>query len=595
MDVRFLLKSFVYDLVQADEEWITHEDEAIHYWPHRICQSFHALDAGDGYVKVTSYMRVVESVQDPVRAMAICLALNEFTGSFSFAYHPDLNSIVSLAAVSERPERNRWFHFLALAAQDQAWLSDNLAEPLAAAVSGQPCFTYPSHVDGPRSTPDVTFDRQTAVRSRPEWVDDNLAHEYPNLKSIHEYFGSQMGVSYGLIEAPDNFGVTNSNGVFLRSQDGSNSLTGAWVRSLIWGLSFQSELQLTESESFPNLAATNNLIITAFVENRTSLLFGLFASEKSIIARQNVPSWQMRKMSEDLQPRSRDVGHIWERTSGLASLLGLANQYDWFGERVDYDLGKATMTAKSMMDDLAFAGDGLAKVVGYGVNASPVDRQMLWMSFEKPIFTYGYFNPMGPTFGTLQTVPIDDAGSSALVHMMRHPVSPSFEVLGHFSTKAELSLLVEDFANNLITPPTWIKVAVDAAATQFDTEVGEFLLVSMLKGILGSGNYDDSDLRSEANHLMRHKSDPWTYAMTPAGAGPDGSATPEFFGEEVTGAFAYLTAAQDPEIHSAMLQELSYAWDGSINFLESNGALNLDVMDTGITWITYSRIGIAEQ
>lgn len=584
MDFSTTFKNFMAGFVQADPEWLVFDsDMRCTYWQNRIGQTYEIQPSEGGQIHLTSVMAVAIKIRDSERALRLCQALNQFSGSFSFAYSDHLDTLFSVCSLTALPSESQILHRFALASLDQAWFSDRLADLIADEVGGEVNFSYPSSTGRLRETPDVNFFRQTSVRSRPEWATEPLPWEFPiglDLASyIDEKISNQMIFAEPSLERFQLLHSEDMGSVFSGKEFGSK-LDVFWQADFVFGTSFTSELRITQAGAVS--AKDANDFIWYMVDSPTGqVLSGVFASELGLCVRSILPSWQLRKMIEDLQPETRAPEFLLEHLQTLRGTHGHAITFGWGPSLSESEYSGES--AKPLIWALSNSGQELVDDPTFGQNLSPVNRGLLWVHESERLFEYGFFNPMGPSLGVIFLTSTSESGRQALVHIMRHPVSPQFEVLGHITKEEDLLNLIENALPSVLrSSPTWFQCYESRDFNHSAKRRASFLAAlekSLFEEIV-TGN-----LLKKANRLKAFGGNPWLYASH----NPEEHQVPDFF-EGIQDPFtAYVNAAEDPNTVSAMLSNLSYAWDGSLNFLETNGSLALEMMDCGPNHLIFSR------
>jgi hypothetical protein len=591
VDYEAIFSDFIENFVQPDSEWLVFDSgQRCTYWQYRMAQNYEIRESVDGQIHLISAIALVIGVTDSEKALKLCNDLNAYTGNFSFAYNEELDSVFSLCSVTADPGDNVTLRRFALATIDQAWLSDQLSSSIAEEVGGQVNWWSPREDGVLREWPDVNFHQQTAVRSRPEWVSEILPWEFPTGLELGRFFEIELwdGRNFaGLAMEKFELEQADETVFLLRGKKTGDYLRALWIEDLLYGTSFTSELRIV-SNGDVDLQSANDFIWAMIGSPTGQLLSGIYSFKGGICFRSILPSWQLRKMSEDLSSGSRSAKFLLDHFDVYNNMYNhsiRARRYEW-QERSGSDFDSSDM-ALPIVNALSTFGQAILDNPNYGQGQSPVDRRFLWIAEEARVLSYGFFNPMGPTFGLLFTSPAHGGSKRALVHVMRHTVSPVFEVLGHYSDRVEFFDLLEKTSREFLSsPPTWMTFFNPGP----EEDVAEMRRV-IVEGLTErwSENSESIDLLEKANRIKTFGVTPWQYASHE----PEKQTVIQHFGPEIDPMLAYLAAAEDPEVLNAMLSTLPYAWDGAINFLESNGALHHEVMDVGPYPITFSKLGSA--
>lgn len=587
MDYAAIFKDFIENFVQPDQEWLVFDSEVrCTYWQNSLAQNYEIRESDGGRIHLISAIALVVEVKESHKALKLCNDLNAYSGNFSFAYNDDLQAIFSLCSVTADPGENITLHRFALASIDQAWFSDRLSSLIAEETGGQVNLLSPKEDRSMRERPDVNFHRQTAVRSRPEWVSEILPWEFPTGLELGKFIESELWDERNFAgQARERFELAHvqETTLLFQGQRTGDYLRALWVEDHIYGTCFTSELRIVGNGEI-GIQSANDFIWAMVGSPTGQLLSGVYSLEDGICIRSIFPSWQIRKLIEDLSPNSRSAKFLmlhFDVYKNIYLNTIRARRSEWqsaVSTNVD-----TSDTALPIVDALANFGQDVLDDPEYGQNQAPVDRRLLWVSEEVRLLSYGFFNPMGPTFGVLFTSPALGGSKRAVVHIMRHPVSPVFEVLGHYTTKSEfLTLLEKSIVDTLKSPPTWLTF-YSPGSEETGAEIRGAISAGLAK--CWSEAIESGELLEKANRIKTFGLRPWEYASHE----PDRQTVVEHFGSADNPLKAYFTAAEDPEVQSSMLSTLPYAWDGALNFLDSNGSLSYQFMDYGDMYFVYSR------
>lgn len=176
-----LLANCLQGFVWVDEAWLEIDGASATYWQARLPQTI--VDVlPDGRTKWRIRTRIVEQVPDGTDSHQLCMALNRYAAGWSFAYDAEERTIDAIAAICALPQWDTFFLRLSEKAKLSAWMSDVLAERIAAAVGGVAAFSHPRAQSGVRESFDATYYYLQTLRGRPEWILDLTRYQFPSVE-----------------------------------------------------------------------------------------------------------------------------------------------------------------------------------------------------------------------------------------------------------------------------------------------------------------------------------------------------------------------------------------------------------------------------
>lgn len=177
-----------------------------------------------------------------------------------------------------------------------------------------------------------------------------------------------------------------------------------------------------------------------------------------------------------------------------------------------------------------------------------------------PLCSFGIFNPMGPTVGSLEVALVPSASGAltfALYCLMRHPHLPEAHCLGHAETGGELAALITDMLADpegrvLGSGPEWLDVFAEADA--------------VLAGVRRFASArEEVDWRAIADDLVQHALNPWARVSA-----HDAPRRPSPWPADADSIDCWIEAITDDGVIAGHQLFLRSAWEGARAYRQSD-------------------------
>lgn len=324
----------------------------------------------------------------------------------------------------------------------------------------------------------------------------------------------------------------------------------------------------------------NDMAWLQFGHESTSLLGGWTLTEQGLAFRVFASCSELRRYERLASFVGHSARDLWLVSSSATSALMAADAMDlseFAGLPVvpprEGLVAEALAKVASLAGDLEEAHD----------NESVADRRLLWLQLNARLLTAAWFNPMGPTCSTIE-IGIDAWGRAYLVHLMRHPFVPRYEVIVEVTdVDSVLAALPEALSRMFSASPTIL---------DFDGCPEEFLehVVALVKPILR--RVEPGDFGERAAQLEGVKGNLWLY-VSPGDAASQFNDYSHLSDDEKFDLWWQQATNEDNII--ATFMQLPDAWDGAINIQMQSGGGRSGVFDMEPLTVTYSSIGLIDQ
>jgi hypothetical protein len=574
-----LLANYLQGFLWADEKWLEVDGASATYWQARLPQTTTVDVLPDGRTKWRIRTRIVEQVPDGTGAHQLCVALNRYAAGWSFAYNADERAIDAIAAICAPPDWDTFFLRLSEKAKFSAWMSDVIAERLAAELGGVAAISHPQAQSGVRESFDATHYYLQTLRGRPEWVLDLTRYQFPPVEDTAAEIAETVGAPDAVWSDEDELRILLAKNLGLCAGFDRHSIFGdGWQSSLI-----MPPRQISETVA-EHLAA---ITWALFDDPETNLLGGWILEDDGLTFRQWNGMSEVRNQEQLGSYSGHSSTELWEFTSTLSDALGaldatpLAPDSDGepdtdAADRAEYiaaaiaDQARTAVTERPVLDE------------------DPADRRLLWLEHCATLVVAAWFNPMGPTVTSIEICALPD-GTEYLVHFRRHPFSPYYRVIGPLtvSNAAEqmgeaAELLIGGGLPNVLA--LWGNP--DATAADVPDVVRE--------QVLAAAADDEKGLAGDATWIEHTLGRPWEFAAV------DQTEADRFKVEAQRAADAHPAAdggfaawwQQASRVENVLsnFRSLPDAWDGALNTQRALGNLRLFNVDPLL--VTYSKIGM---
>jgi hypothetical protein len=577
-----LLANYLRGFLWADDDWLDVDGASATYWQARVPQTTTVDVLSDGRTKWRIRTRIVEEIPDGTHAHQLCVALNRYAAGWSFAHDGAERTIDAIAAICAPPQWDTFFLRLSEKAKLSAWMSDLIAERLAAEVGGAPAFSHPHAQSGVRETFDGTYYYLQTLRGRPEWVMDLTRHQFPPQEDTAATIAEMVGVAAADVSwGPQGMRLPVGGGVHLDA---------GFARHEIAGDSWRSSLSLRCPHLSASLASDLAAITWRLFDDPQTNLLGGWTHDGDALLFQQWNTMSEARSQEQLSSYrgERSAADLWGFTSTLSDAVGSVSQVplpvDRDGEQ-DRDVADRAERIVAAIAEQARAAVSERRSEG----DEPADRRLLWLEHRRTIAVAAWFNPMGPTVTSTEVCALPD-GTDYLVHFRRHPFAPYYCVLGPLTALDDASqihseatdLLVEGSLPNVLVQ--WDNPEATAA------DVPDMLRERVLEVAEEAGK----DLVGDAAWIAHTMGSPWEFAAV------DQSEANAVRAEAQQAAAAHLASDRGfavwwQQVSSfdnviANFRYLPDAWDGALNTQKAYGGLRH--FDVDPLLVTYSSIGM---
>ncbi len=576
-----LLENYLQGFLWADEDWLEVEGSSATYWQARLPQTTTVAVLPDGRTKWRIRTRIVEQVPAEANPHQLCVALNRYAAGWSFAYDSSERTIDAIAAISALPQWDTFFLRLSEKAKLSAWMSDVIAERLAAAVGGVPAFSHPGSQSGLRQRYDGTYHYLESLRGRPEWVLDLTRYLFPPIEDIAPFIAKMVGTDPGAV-----WSDTNTLRILIGSRMG---LTAGFDTHPIFGDGWQSALKMPGRPITETVAGHLSAITWALFDSPdTNLLGGWTNTEDGLTFQQWNTMSEVRNQEQLGSYTDHSEADLWGFTSTLSDAMGAYSQ----SELPDDDEVAGTPDAADRAKEVvaAIAAQALPAVTERpAAGEGNADRRLLWLEHRETLALAAWFNPMGPTVTSTEVCASPD-GTEYLVHFRRHPFAPYYRVLGPI-TSSDAAAQIHREATDLLLGESLPNVLAlwdksGSAAADVPDAVRE--------AVLDAAEKSGADLSAAAAWIEQTMGNPWEFAAADQGeadrvkaaAAEAAAARPA----SDRGFAAWWDQASNMGNLLANFRCLPDAWDGALNTQSAFG--NLGQFDAGPLVVTFSKIGM---
>ena len=575
-----LLMNYLQGFLWPDEDWLEVDGASATYWQARLAQTTTVNVLPDGRTKWRIRTRIVEQVPDGTDAHQLCISLNRYGAGWSFAYDPDEHSVDAITAICALPQWDTFFLRLSEKAKLSAWASDVLTERLADAVGGVPAFSHPKSQTAVRESFDATYYYLQTLRGRPEWIMDLTRYEFPSVEETASTISEMVG-------APD---AVWSDRKELRIMLGpSMSLIAGFDKHPIFGESWKSSLVVSPRHSSKALAEKlASITWSLFHDPDTNLLGAWILDADGLTFRQWNTMSEVRNQEQLGSYTGHSAADLWGFTSTLSDVLGFLSQSEL---PLDGESSYDSETAARADHIVAAIAEQARPAVTERreEDEEPADRRLLWLEHRKTLAVAVWFNPMGPTIGSIEVCALPD-GTEYLAHFRRHPFAPYHCALGRLSAGGNDSQLFSQATHLLIgeSLPNVLALWNNPEATAAD--VPDVLRERIVDIATAAGR----DLAADAAWIKKTLGNPWEFAavdqteaaQVKAAAKQAAGAHPSADG----GFAAWWEEVSSFDNVVANFRSLPDAWDGALNTQQAFG--NLGHFDVDPLLVTYSKIGM---
>lgn len=575
-----LLANYLQGFLWPDEDWLEVDGARATYWQARLAQTTTVDVLPDGRTKWRIRTRIVEQIPDGTDAQQLCLALNPYAAGWSFAYDAYEHSIDAIAAICALPQWDTFFLRLSEKAKLSAWMSDVLAERLADAVGGVPAFSHPKSQSTVRDSFDATYYYLQTLRGRPEWIMDLTRNQFPSIEETASTIAEMVG-------APD--AVWSDNTELRIMLDTSMGLSAGLDRHPIVGASWKSSLVMPPRQSSEALAEKLGAITWALFGDPDTNLLGAWILDAGGLTFQQ---WNTMSEVRNQEQLGSYTGHsaadLWGFTSTLSDVVGVLSQSEL---PPDGESGSDSAAADRAEHIVAAIAEQARPAVTERrpEDEHPADRRLLWLERRKTLAVAVWFNPMGPTVGSIEVCALPD-GTEYLVHFRRHPFAPYHCALGVLSPDGTDTELFGDAIDLLVgvSLPNVLALWNNPEATAADVPYA--LRERIVDVATGAGR----DLAAEATWIKQTMGNPWEFAaVDQTEAEHIKTAAKKAAGVHPSpdrGFAAWWEQVSSFDNVVANFRFLADAWDGALNTQRAFG--NLGHFDVDPLLVTYSNIGM---
>lgn len=582
VDLRTLSENFCAGYLWPDPEWVEYHDTGFTYWHGRLEQRFTVEQVDEGVFAWRLDTPIVGEITDPQAAVGAVLTLNQFAAGWSFWLDAEARTVHALAAMTSPLDWNRWIVRFSEIAKLMAWFCEAAAEPLARRLGGVPLFSHPSGMQAPREIPDAVNYYPTAQRERPEWVLDPITGWFPPMEEIAGTFGERMEAAE--VEADE-----TTLRIVQPAEDGEGTvweLIAGFSEHRLLGVAWRSELALPQIT--PECVPIAALVATkALWDNPAANLMGSWVDEDGVLVyRQWCTSSELRNYGRIEEFDGTD-DLLWSLTSPAADAaawgVSLPDDADWPAIPVDPE--QADELLAEVFSTL-LAGSHPAFVAAQPPE-SKADRSLLWLDRAAVLLLCGWFNPVGPTLTTLEvsTAPLEDR--EQLVVYARHPLAPEYRVAAEVHSPEQVLAAIGAAVDSMVTTAPPNVVVLSGCPADLQPAVAQALRTAVERLVKETG----VSLPGERAKVFRTLGDPWAFAGEEREEGSEKPVPPLESDDEFQ---EWLNAVSAPENVVSNMIHFGRAWDGSLNWLRSTGALERERFDIGPMLLLHSDVGLVQ-
>ncbi len=581
LSAEVLLENYLQGFLWADEDWLEVDGASATYWQARLPQTTTVAVLPDGRTKWRIRTRIVEEIPDGTGAHQLCLALNRHAAGWSFAYDEGEGTVDAIAAICALPQWDTFFLRLSEKAKLSAWMSDVIAERLAETLGGVPAFNHPESQSGLRDRYDGTYHYLENMRGRPEWVLDPTRYQFPHIEDIAPTIAAMVGADPDAV-----WSDTNSLRIMIGPRMG---LTAGFDTHPIFGDGWRSALKMP-GRPITETTAEHLSTITwmLFDSPDTNLLGGWTLEADGLTFQQWNTMSEVRNQEQLGSYTDHSATDLWGFTSTLSDAVGAYSENELpedneagesgdAADRAEYVVAAIALQARTAVTERPAAGEGTA------------DRRLLWLEHRETLTVAVWFNPAGPTVGSIEVCALPD-GTEYLVYFRRHPFAPCYRVLGPITDGSDgsqihskaVDLLIGESLPNILA--LWDNPGSAAA------DVPDAIRARILRAADESGE----ELPAAAAWIEQTMGNPWEFAAVDqseadrvqAAAAEAAAAHPA----SDRGFAEWWDQVSSFENIFANFRCLPDAWDGALNTQAAYG--NLGLFDVGPLPVTYSKIGM---
>ncbi|WP_059015784.1 hypothetical protein [Mycobacterium sp. M26] len=573
-----LLANYLQRFLWADEDWLEIDGASATYWQARLAQTTTVDVLPDGRTKWRIRTRIVEQVPDGKGAQQVCVALNRYAAGWSFAYDPAEQTIDAIAAICALPQWDTFFLRLSEKAKLSAWMSDALAERLAAAVGGVAAYSHPEAQSGCRESFDATYYYLQALRGRPEWVLDLTRYKFPSVDDTAATIAEMVG-------APD--AVWADNNQLRIMLDANTTLSAGFDRHPIVGDGWKSSLVLPPRKSSNALTARLADITRALFNDPETNLLGAWTLEADglTFAQWNTMS-EVRNQEQLGSYTGHSAAELWGYASTLSDVLGGLSQSGLPPES-DSDSSSESIDRSNHIV-AAIAEQARPAIAEHRTDGEePADRRLLWLEHRQTLAVAVWFNPMGPTVSSTEICALPD-GTEYLVHFRRHPFAPYHCVLGLLAEAGADSQLFSDATDLLVrgSLPNVLALWNNPEATASD--VPDVLRDRILEVAAKGGRA----LAADVAWIKKTMGNPWEFAAVDQTEAEQVKMAAAAHPASDGGFAAWWETVSSFDNVVSNFRFLPDAWDGALNTQRTLGRLGH--FDVDPLLVTYSNIGLPD-
>jgi hypothetical protein len=581
LSAEVLLEHYLQGFLWADEDWLEVDGASATYWQARLPQTTTVAVLPDGRTKWRIRTRIVEEIPDGTGAHQLCAALNSHAAGWSFAYDEGEGTVDAIAAICALPQWDTFFLRLSEKAKLSAWMSDVIAERLAETLGGVPAFSHPESQSGLRERYDGTYHYLENMRGRPEWVLDPTRYQFPPIEDIAPTIAGMVGTDPDAV-----WSDTHSLRIMIGPRMG---LTAGFDTHPIFGDGWRSALKMPGRPITETMAEHLSTITWMLFENPDTNLLGGWTNEADGLTFQQWNTMSEVRNQEQLGSYTdHSATDLWGFTSTLSDAVGAyaetelpedgeAGASSDTADRAEYVIAAIAEQARPAVTERPAEGEGTA------------DRRLLWLEHRETLTVAAWFNPAGPTVGSIEVCALPD-GTEYLVYFRRHPFAPYYRVLGPITDGSDASQMHSDAADLLIGESLPNVLALWDNPGSAAADVPDVIRARILIAADDSGE----ELPAAAAWIQQTMGNPWEFAAVDqseadrvqAAAAEAAAARPASDG----GFAEWWDQVSSFENIVANFRCLPDAWDGALNTQGAFG--NLGLFDVGPLPLTYSKIGM---
>lgn len=586
-----LLKIFLEGFLWPDEEWLLFSsdpnDAAAVYWQSQLAIRISVRSLDGGSVKWQVLIRMVEGVTDEQAALETCLALNRLAAGWSYAYDEKNRVVAAIASVrcphDSTPAALRLSEVVKLG----GWLSETVADWLAARVGGVVARCGPEGPNDLRTVPDATFHYARVLRTRPEWVYNLLPLQYPPMQEVADAYADALPEPFRDDIAADD-DVLQLLGVHEETGQAWFALVSRFDFHPVFGLGWMADMMLPTMAVGDAARLANRLTWELFYSDETSLLGAWVTTPVGMSFRTWATASELRSYEQINGFTGHDAALLWHvvAAGGDAIWVATAGQIPPVADQQVLDMVVQDSLVDAALNQIVTLAEPLLPIPTPSDTQSAV-RRNLWLQNEVTFLTMAWFNPAGPTVATLQVSRSAD-GRRYLVYLMRHPFVPQYRVLAAIGDDDDVMSALPEAVTQMLggSPPT--AVSVEGCPEHFQQPLVDLLKQRLL---LNHPVSDPDNLGRCAARLEAAQGRPWEYASLDSEVGVESPYTTMGAEDQFN---AWWNAASDPSHVFAVFRDLPWAWDGAINWQASSGTIDKGYFDMEPLVTVYSQIGRVE-